>query len=540
MSFLSSTATYLADFFRMQEEAAVSQATPPVMTPLDMPHAFVASYTQLPTCIDVDVPALCIHSASHYHKADTYAATKLTVSGTAKDCDAANTTELLAALNAMAPGNYIMHVNIGLATHKDFQSEDSTITKAERIKSLRLALACMMMARETMAPSGRYHQKHSPSLKLDMFPAGVFSLHGVNTKELIASGKPAPKGKQASTPSPELAQLHQQVKFLTDQVASGQARAGTSMHSDYGARSEHAAKRPRTATDQRTYEQAMKAGVMNSFGEIELDIVMAHSSPTRMPAALELRMVQGSFGFHLASVKKAVAKQAHGNHNHNDDSRTLKLDSSADPDPTDHQFLAWPDCQNCLKMFVASWLHRFGSNRQAYALSQYEETLRKLQLRWPERPTAAAEMDYWYRSNAANGIARFGSINAGPDDSRVLPDWKLKDAYELKVLGVPAQQTLPFCSWCNSHHLPGTCQRRAPPTPIPDKLSSSGLRPTGTDLFGDKSKKGTQPICFAWNKGKCEGPCKYQHKCAVCNEDHTALVCVATGGGAAGKPGKDE
>lgn len=196
----------------------------------------------------------------------------------------------------------------------------------------------------------------------------MLPLHGVNTKDLIAAGQAAPKVPSSKSASPELTALYQQVKFLTGQVASRQARVGTSMHSDYGARSEHAAKRPRTSTDQRTYEQAMKAGVMNSFGGIELDIVIAHSPPTRMPASLELRMIQGPFGFHLASVKKAAAKQAHGNHNHNDDSRTLKLGSSSDPDPSDHQFLTWPGCQNCLKMFIAPWLHRFGSSRQAYAL----------------------------------------------------------------------------------------------------------------------------------------------------------------------------
>ena len=150
-----STATYPADFFRKQEEAAVSQATPPKMTAVDMPHAFRASYTQLPSCIGVDLQALCLRAAAHHHKADAYALTTLTVAGTGKACAASNTTELLAALTAMAPGNYIMHVNIGLATHKSFQAEDSTITKAERVKALlRVALACMMMARGTMAPSG--------------------------------------------------------------------------------------------------------------------------------------------------------------------------------------------------------------------------------------------------------------------------------------------------------------------------------------------------------------------------------------------------
>lgn len=173
---------YLAGFFRKQEEAAASQAAPPQMAALDMPHAFKAAYTQPPTLIGVDVAALCIHAAARHHLADTYAKTTLTVGGTDKACSAAGTVELLAVLNAMAPGNYVMHVNVGLATHKGFQAEDTSITKGERVKALRIALACMMMARGTMAPSGQYYQKHSPPLKLGTLPQECSPFMGLTPK----------------------------------------------------------------------------------------------------------------------------------------------------------------------------------------------------------------------------------------------------------------------------------------------------------------------------------------------------------------------
>ena len=527
---------WLADFWTKQEAEVQKQTSAPVVTELTMPTDLVVTYTPMPSCIDIDVMKLCHHGAMQYKNADRDTSSKLSVGGTAKDCKDATQAELLAALNSqLANPHWAMNITCALGSHKDLQSGTASVGAVERTAAMRIVLACLLMAREVFAPSGVFYQRRCPPTDLTRFPAGVFSLQGVNRQAVIASTAPPPKQGQGTPSALEL--LQKQVQSLAERLGDEQAKVGMSNPSDYGMRAEQSAKRQRTSADERTYQDAVKSGVLNSYGELEIDSVLSHSSPTRMPAQLELRMLNGQFGFQLSTIKKAVTKQAHGAHNDiEQDSRRLKLDTSHEYDPADHQFLHWPDAQDCLKRFFASWLHRFDSQRQRSQVYMYEEQLRKMQMRWPDRPTAAAEMDYWYRSQAAQGIAKFGSIHVGADSHRMLPDWKLKDEYELRVLGVPSQQTLPFCSWCDSHHLPGGCARRSPPTPSHDNLFRGPKTPVATDLLGAGKDK-VKGVCFDWNKGSCDSSsCKFKHVCAVCSENHPVSECKSSGGGPSWEP----
>ena len=110
------------------------------------------------------------------------------------------------------------------------------------------------------------------------------------------------------------------------------------------------------------------------------------------------------------------------------------------------KFLPWSELQDALRMFITSWLSQFGSERQSRALLNYEEYLRGVQLRWPLRSTAAAEVDYFYRHNLSTVLSPSGTVALAQDGTRSLPDWILDAETEKLVLGVPFQQTLPFCS----------------------------------------------------------------------------------------------
>ena len=503
------------------QDKLVKQST---VAPVNLPYMTACTYLPLSPRIDVDVTKLCIQSALAYKRVDEVAKTNLNVSGTVEACSAASVTSLINALTSAVPGDYSAAVNAGLSLHPDHQGDDAAITVDMRKAALRTALAYVMIARDTMAESGPLWGKATPPEDVDLFPVSVFQPRGMPSPKPL-SPPPQPK-PNAMSDAETIAALRAQLATSSHAHSAHSSNRGSLYeHADLADR---AAKRRRSDMDEAAFKHSLGAGMYNGYGELGIASALSATTRKRLPAQLEAFVFAGQFGFQMSRVKKLVLKNAHGSHNISDSpSRTLKLETG-EVDSSLAKFLPWSELQDALRMFITSWLSQFGSERQSRALLNYEEYLRGVQLRWPLRSTAAAEVDYFYRHNLSTVLSSSGTVALAQDGTRSLPDWILDAETEKLVLGVPFQQTLPFCSSCYAAHAdPGSC--------------GGTTAANRTPLTSTKTKGGTTNPCFGFNKnGACKVPdCTYPHVCAVCTAtDHHAAICTLPGGGTDYSPRK--
>ena len=537
---LTNPKTWWAKFSQKQQQSASARAAASEPVPVTLPYKSRCSYTVFPAELDCDAQRLCFAAAMNYEKVNQVADTTLIVNGAYKQCNTATVSELVQALQSAAPAEYGRLVNAGLAQHPNHQSDTAVIGPVARTATLRTALAYVMIARDTMSASGTHYNKHTPPTDVELFPQAVFSIHGIAIAPPSPPPALAPKQSEAATIAMLQAALAAAATGHTSRHDGLDKLSGSS--AAYHDMSDRAVKRPRTDNDERVHAHARQMGAFNEYGEMNIEEALNLATPDRMPPPLEARMYEGNFGFQLILISKIAAKLAHGSHTVSDplSDRSIKLDRG-EKDPTLHAFLDWPKFQDALRKFITSWLLRFNSKRQHDSIHAYEEHLRRLQLRWPDRPTAAAEVDYYYRHTMAFALGRSGTINIGADGSRGLPGWKLDSRDEARVLGVPSQQLLPFCSNCSSAHAIGACPvQQAPHNPLFETATTfATLKQRDTKLLPPASPHDSP--CFGFNlKGKCEkAGCPFPHRCAVCGDvAHHATTCTASGGGTAWEPPK--
>ena len=302
---------------------------------------------------------------------------------------------------------------------------------------------------------------------------------------------------------------------------------------------ERAVKVQRSHLDQQKWERASALGAFDSRGELDYESVELCDSQPRMPAKYAREMLEGRFAMPFAAVAKHIRKEAHGllAATANKEEGVMEVRYKDDTqDPGNHVHLEWAAWQDIWRRFAATWLDRFGNASQESALPRYEEALRKVNMKWRDRPTAAAEVDKHYRDVMARGVRGNGTIALAPDKSRALPSWKLSDTTVMKVLGFPGQERLPFCTLCASNHLAhGECSFVQPAT----QAGSQGKAPPVAGSPRAVVTK-TEMACFRHNKEGCnktDAACKFMHHCAVCkSQRHIATACDQPGGGPAWDP----
>ena len=510
------------------EKAANAQRR--VVAAVALPYTSDASYQPFPTSVDVDVARLCEFATLHRGSADQLAATSVKRANSAFTdlCSAASVTNICASLRTQIPTNWSNELAVAFA--KLPQRDDYMFTVLDKHAAARVALYCLQVARNTLDKGGLLFGTAIPSISLDEFPSATFSLHGAPTV-------PPPALAQSNAPTPSTGD---DVRLLKRQLAEMQQRLdGSTSWSNPPAHDsseavERAVKAQRSHLDQQKWERASSLGAFDSRGELDYESVELCDSQPRMPAKYAREMLEGRFDMPFAAVSKHIRKEAHGllaaTATREEGVMEVKYKDDTQ-DPGNHVHLEWAAWQDIWRRFAATWLDRFGNASQESALPRYEEALRKVNMKWRDRPTAAAEVDKHYREVMARGVRGNGTIALAPDKSRALPSWKLTDTIVMKVLGFPGQERLPFCTLCASNHLAGgECSYVQPAT----KAGSLGKTPPVAGNPRTAVSK-TELACFRHNKEGCnktDAACRFMHHCALCKStDHIATACDQPGGG---------